>query len=110
MAIITVTRTEHIGEAGRSPFIDVVAVTGAASYTTTGDTGLLACLLALTGDAREIIAAVQMAGAGYHAEYTVATDKLLVRGDGAAEKGAGTEVDAATNLSGVTFRFLVVSQ
>jgi hypothetical protein len=110
----TVTRTEHIGEAGRSPFIDVVSFPGPAAakggYNTGGNTGLLAALQALTGDAREIIAAVQMTAAGYWAEYTVATDKVKVFGTGAANKAAGTELDAATALDGVTFRFLVVSQ
>jgi len=110
----TLTRVEHIGEAGRPPFIDVISYVGPAAaaggYNVAGNLGLLERLQAATGDAREIIAAVCMAAGGYHAEYTVSTDKVKVWGTGSAEKAADTELDAGTALDGVTFRFLVVSQ
>jgi hypothetical protein len=99
-----------VGEApGKPLFIDIVSFPGPASYTTGGDTGLIAGLEAIAKNNRVIVAAILMAADGYLADYVVATDKVKVYGTGAAEKAHGTEVDAATNLSGTTFRMMVVS-
>lgn len=113
MAIGTVTSVAAWGKSPLDPtFVDTVSVVGPASYTTGGDTGLLAGLRALSTKygARTIVAALCTESGGYTAEYLVATDLLKVYGTGSAEKAAGTQVDSATNLSGTTFKFLVISK
>ena len=56
MALATLTLVDHTGEQGGRPrYNDVIKMAGPASYTTGGDTGLLAALRALRGDGRRIL-------------------------------------------------------
>lgn len=76
-------------------------VTFDASYATGGE----ALDLKLLG--LDQVAFVQsQPTAGYQVEY--AAGKLLVKGTGAAAKGAFTELDAATDLSALTIRVMVI--
>jgi hypothetical protein len=85
-------------------FINLVTVTGPASYAT-GGFDLTPAAAGLTS----ITAAAPVGNpGGYVPNYVGSTGKVIVYGDGALEGlGALDQIGATTDLSAVTFTFLV---
>ena len=107
MALGTLTVIDSV--AGVGPvFHDNVSVVGDSSYPTNGSAGLAAKLRTAKNDAREIVEARCYDGSGYTVEYDPATDKIKAFKDDDGNPSA--EVANATDLSGVTFKFHVVSK
>lgn len=90
-------------------FADDVSLVGDAAYPTGGTTGLAALLQAQTKDGRAPFAVIPGDCGGYFVTYDPSTDKLKVFWCAAAGSPMA-EVTNATNLSGVTFKFTVLSQ
>ncbi len=85
-------------------FVDRISFTGDTSYPTGGTPGFKALLRAKSLDQRGPVAVIVESGAGMRAEYDVDLDKLKIYAAG------GAEVANATNLSGTTFKLVVLSQ
>lgn len=106
----------RLGQTGQAPqnavFHDIVTLVGESSYAAGGSTGLQTKLRALTGAAgRTVKAVVALDGQGYVLGWDVADSKLKVYyGNYDAADGALIEVPNATDLSGVTFTLLVISE
>lgn len=111
MALGTMTKTKSISALGPA-FIDEVTLVGDGAYATGGTTGLLAKLRALTLDLRQAYVIIsQDHGGGYSLYYDWENDKLkcfYANNDGGAD-GPLIEVANAADLSGVTFRFWILS-
>lgn len=91
-------------------FVDEISLVGPASYTTGGDSGLKAALQAKTNDQRTPKAVIPIGpNGGYEVRYDLANDKLLVYTSNGAAPAALTEFTSTGNLSGTTFKLLVLS-
>lgn len=90
--------------------IGAFEVTFDSSYPTGGETLDLSDYFS---SAETPIVAVSPQTSGYHLCHdggTVAAGKILVVGTGAAEKGVGTQVDNATNLSTLVCDVIVLAK
>jgi len=104
------TGVTGIGAQPSAPtFFDLLAFTGDASYSTGGFAGFGAAVKAFFGDGRQVVAVVGQDCGGYVVAYVPATDKLKVFEQSGADDTPLDEVDATTNLSGVTFNVLAIS-
>jgi hypothetical protein len=113
MAIGTLTvAANRIKSSSDHLLVDRITLVGDSSYPTGGMTGIEAALQAKTNAANEIID-VRPSGlnGGYVTVWDAANKKLLVlNSGGGAAKDLPTEIDAATNLSGVTFALTIYSK
>ncbi len=89
-------------------FFDTVTLIGDASYPTGGSTGLQAKLQTLRGDGRVIIAVTSADGLGNVLQYDATSDHLKVYLQDAG--GALGEVANAVDLSGTTFKIVIISK
>jgi len=108
---LTVTAQHHVGPQ-TTIYMDQISLVGDSSYPTGGMTGVQAALRAKTGDQRTIldVRSVGLNG-GYSLAWDLANGKLLaLNSGGGVAKDLPTEIDNATNLSGVTFLLLVTSK
>jgi len=113
MGLGNMARLTQTGQGPQNPlFFDLVTLVGESSYAAGGSTGLQAKLRAQTGAAgRTIIAVVGQLTSGYVINYDRANGKLLVYYANAdAADGPLIEVPDTTNLSGVTFTLLIISE
>lgn len=107
--------TNAAGASASEPtFFEEVSLVGPASYTTGGDTGLQAAYRAL-GNAqalRTIINVLPVDGKGYTPAWDSANGKLLFyySDNNNASDSAQIQVPSTTDLSGVTFRLMIVSK
>lgn len=113
MAIGTLTLSSQplMGSASNL-LVDRITLVGDGAYPTGGMTGIEAALQAKTKDSRAIID-VRSSGlnGGYPVIWDAANKKLLVMNSGGgAAKDIPTEIDNATNLSGVTFALTILSK
>lgn len=90
-------------------FFDLMSFTGDASYGTGGFAGFGAAVKAFFKDSRQVLAVIAQDCGGYVVAYVPSTDKLKVFEQSGADDTPLDEVDATTNLSGVTFNVLVIS-
>jgi len=103
------------GNAASDPlFLEEVSLVGPASYTTGGDTGLQVAYRAkgVAQAHRTIINVLPVDGKGYQFGWNSTDGKLLVyygNNDGVAD-GPAVEVANATDLSGTTFRLMIMSR
>lgn len=105
MSLGTIAIIRAAGAMPSAPtFFDRISFTGDTSYPTGGTPGFKALLRAKSLDQRAPIAVITEAAGVYQASYDVDADKLVVR------DGAGAEVANTTNLSGTTFKLVVLSQ
>jgi hypothetical protein len=113
MAIGTLTITKNRAKSSSDHLlVDQVTLVGDSSYPTGGMTGVEAALSAKTGDTREILD-VRSSGlnGGYSLVWDAVNKKLLaLNSGGGAAKDLPTEIDNATNLSGVTFVLTIISK
>ena len=113
MALGTITLDSDAGAQPSAPtFVDVIHCAGDGAYPTGGTPGFAALFQAKTKDSRSPVAVISQDCGGYVAVYDLANDKLKVYyGDNNnASDGPLIEVPNATDLSGVTFRLVVLSQ
>lgn len=112
MAIGTGTVAVRTGHDNRGAFIDLVSFAGDSSYPTGGTAGFEASMRAAIGRGNiDVVGVIGQDCGGYVPVYDRANDKLkvyFVNNDGASD-GPMIEVAGSTDLSGVTFRVLVVS-
>ena len=112
MALGTITKTISAGESATVPLMaDLLSFLGDSAYPTGGTTGFKALVQANTLDQRAPIAVIGQQCGGYTPYYDYANDKLLVYyGNFDASDGPLIQVPDTTDLSGVTFKVLVLSQ
>lgn len=104
MALGTITLAD---KASRPIFYDHISVPGDGSYPTGGTVDFEGSFQAATGvkGGREVDAVIDVGGdASTYLLYNKATDKLM-----AFVRTTGVEVANAVNLSGTTFKLLVIS-
>ncbi len=95
--------------AGDHIFLDEVTLVGDDSYPTGGSAGMEALLRAEIGDNREIVGLIDnAANGGYMSKYDKANKKLMLFKSNTA--AIPQEESNATDTSGVTFSFLVLSK
>lgn len=108
MALGAATVNVQAGKAPSAPtFIDDISFAGDASYPTGGTAAFQDFIRGAAGikEGRTIDAVIDIAGQAANMPiYNKATDKLMV-----FVRTTGVEVANTTNLSGVTFRVLVIS-
>lgn len=94
----------------QTTFIDAISLVGDGAYPTGGSTGVQAALRAKTGDNRTILGVIPIGlNGGYLPVWDLANGKLIMlTTDGTA--APPVEVANAANLSGTTFKLLVISQ
>jgi hypothetical protein len=110
MAIGTLTRVAAHSKLG-APFLDEVTLVGDAAYPTTGTTGLKAALQAISLDQRVPLAIIQIDHTGYVLRYNPNDDTLIAMyGNYDAADGPLIDVPGPVNLSGSTFKFLIISK
>jgi len=113
MAIGTMTLVSKDAAAASAPiYLDRITLVGDGAYPTGGSVGVAAALQALTKDQRTILAVFNIAlNGGYPVIWDADAGKLIVMNSGGgAAKDVPTEIDNASNLSGVTFELLVLSK
>lgn len=104
---IALVNAEWSEEATPNDFrINIVNFKGDTAYPTGGSTGVAGRLGFAPGRLRAL---VPISHGGYTWDYDTGTDKLKVYQQSAAT-GALTEVPNNANLSGVTFRALVIAE
>lgn len=89
-------------------FIDTVTLVGDSAYPTGGSTGLQAKLQTLRGDGRVIVFVNVADASGNVLVYNSTNEKLIVYQQDAG--GALAEPANATDLSGTTFKLVIVSK
>lgn len=105
-ALGTITRSDKMGAVPSAPlFVDRISFLGPSTYATGGSPAFKAAFQAITKDGRVPIAVIGQDCGDNHPEYDEATDKLKLR-----VMSTGVEVADTTNLSGVTFNVIVISQ
>ncbi len=110
MTIGTITITKGSGEPSQATYADQISFAGDASYLTPG-MALKDLYQAKAGDHRTPVAVIPGDCGGYVPVYIPSTGKLKVYyGNFDASDGPLIEVPDATNLSGVTFNLVVLSQ
>lgn len=112
MALGTFTIGDKAGYQPSAPlFVDVVSFAGDASYPT-GGSAFDAKWTAAKHQTRDVLAVLAVDCSGYIPAYDTSTGKLKVYwGDNNnASDGPLVEVTNATDLSGITFKVLVVSR
>lgn len=104
-----VSITKDTGGAGSHIFLDEVTLVGDDSYPTGGSLGMEAALQAAIGDSREIVGLIDAGpNGGYMSKYDRANKKLMLFKSNTA--AIPQEESNATDTSGVTFRFTVLSK
>lgn len=108
MSLGTPTVNTQAGKAPSAPtYIDDISFTGETSYPAGGTAGFQDYFRNAVGikEGRTIDAVIDITGqAANYPVYNKATDKLMM-----FVRTTGVEVAGAVNLSGITFRFLVLS-
>jgi hypothetical protein len=108
MALGPATINVQAGKSASAPtFLDDLSFAGDSSYPTGGTVDFEAFVQGAAGikEGRTIDAVIDIAGnATHYPVYNKATNKLMM-----FVRATGLEVANATNMSGTTFRFLVVS-
>ncbi len=110
MALGTMTRQAFAGGQADPVYFDLLSFAGDGAYPTGGTTGIEALVKALVGNTRTILAILPQNCGGYVPVYDEANDKLMVYGTGSGDKAALTEQDNNANLSGTTFKVIVISK
>jgi hypothetical protein len=116
MTIGTITKQAASGGVGDQPssmlFADQFSFTGDSSYPTGGTAGFEAAVRLITKDKRTVVAVLPIDCGGYLPQYDRTNDKLKVyQGDNDnAADAPFIEVANTTNLSGVTFKVLVLAK
>lgn len=107
MALGLLTKLLSLGQdASANTFVDLVSFVGPASYTSPGgDTGLEALLQVQTRDSRDVLAFIDQSLGTHYAAYDRANEKFKTY-----VRATGVETDNAVDLSGVTFKGLLVSR
>ena len=106
-AVVSVNK--DIKAAGEPLFADEITMVGDGSYPTGGSLGLEAAMQAQVGDGREIMAVIDAGPqGGYMTKYDKPNKKLMLFKSNTA--AIPQEEGNATDTSGVTFRFLVLSR
>lgn len=109
MALGTATQNSKAGAVASAPvFIDDISFAGDSSYPTGGTAAFQDYIRNAAGikEGRTILAVIDVTGnATHYPVYNKATDKLMM-----FVRTTGVEVANATNMSGTTFRFQVLSQ
>ncbi len=107
---LTLSLVSNPARGASHQYMDEVTFAGEASYAT-GGSDFDALFRALVGAGRTILTVVAQQHNGYLLEYDRATGRLKMwHGDNNnAADGPAVEVPATTNLSGLTFRVIVLS-
>lgn len=114
MAIGAITKQAsgggEVGHAASAPlFTEEFSFAGDGAYPTGGTAGFEASIRGITKDNREIVAVLTLDCGGYTVSWDRANSKLKVYRTGAVNTPQ-EEVPNATNLSGTTFRVLVIAK
>lgn len=110
MAVGTISSVVAYGQKpAEAVYFDLISFAGDSSYPTGGTAAFEASVQAIIGASRDIVACIGQNCGGYYPVYDRANDKLMVYATGNGNKAVFTECDNATNLSGTTFKLLVIS-
>lgn len=111
MALGTMTKVAGGPGSGDALRLDYVSFAGDGAYPSGGTVDFEGTVQALFGDAREVLAVVDVGlNGGYVTRYDKANDKLLVL-EGNYDGSDGPLQESSTaNLSGVTFKLLIISK
>lgn len=111
MAIGTMTLTSaSVGNTSQTLYADKISMVGDGAYPTGGSTGVQTALRALTKDQRTILAVVGIgANGGYLPVWDAANGKLQLFTVGGNAGVVAAELANATDVSGTTFKLLVLS-
>lgn len=110
MALGAITVPEFAGRGSSPVCFDVLSFAGESSYAA-GGSDFAAAAEAAIAAGREIMAVVPVDCGGYLPQFDKSNGKLKVYyGNYDAADGPLIEVANATNLSGVTFKVLVISR
>lgn len=107
---LTVT-DKSIDGSNKTLYVDEISLVGDSSYPTGGMTGVQAALQAVVKDQRAILAVVNTgANGGYITQWDFANSKLQLFTAGGSAGTALAELANATNVSGTTFKLMVLSK